>query len=249
MWKIKISINFAQNTFLIFSSFFFSNPLEIQKFKKFRLSGKRGSREKRGDIDQTEGTTVPSIHNGKRTPITEEETLALFSPFPFHRHLSNDLPPTDYLFQLCHQPLRSEKTTRRTYQMWTLCSTRTIKRSSSFFFLASLSGYSKRFRTRSYIETTSFLYSHFQPHPLSYYSVVGLDASTPPRPVSVLDSNRETACCHFVIWTVRKLEERFSLRWTLLSSKIDFREIFLIVIRDVCSWKKYFYNNTNNIKF
>lgn len=248
MWKMKISINFAQNTFLIFPFFFFQSTWNA-KFKKFRLSGKRGSREKRGDIDQTEGTTVPSIHNGKRTPITEEETLALFSPFPFHRHLSNNLPPTDYLFQLCHQPLRSEKTTRRTYQMWTLCSTRTIKRSSSFFFLASLSGYSKRFRTRSYIETTSFLYSHFQPHPLSYYSVVGLDASTPPRPVSVLDSNRETACCHFVIWTVRKLEERFSLRWTLLSSKIDFREIFLIVIRDVCSWKKYFYNNTNNIKF
>lgn len=207
--------------FWFFPLFFFSNPLEIQKFKKFRLSGKRGSREKRGDIDQTEGTTVPSIHNGKRTPITEEETLALFSPFPFHRHLSNNLPPTDYLFQLCHQPLRSEKTTKRTYQMWTLCSTRTIKRSSSFFFLASLSGYSKRFRTRSYIETTSFLYSHFQPHPLSYYSVVGLDASTPPRPVSVLDSNRETACCHFVIWTLNSVKTGGAFLASLDSSKLE----------------------------
>lgn len=148
---------------------------------------------------------------------------SLFSPFPFHRHLSNNLPPTDYLFQLCHQPLRSEKTTKRTYQMWTLCSTRTIKRSSSFFFLASLSGYSKRFRTRSYIETTSFLYSHFQPHPLSYYSVVGLDASTPPRPVSVLDSNRETACCHFVIWTLNSVKTGGAFLASLDSSKFEDR--------------------------
>lgn len=45
----------------------------------------------------------------------------------------HELPPTDYLFQLYHQPLRSEKTTGRTYQMWPLWSTRTIKRSSPFF--------------------------------------------------------------------------------------------------------------------
>lgn len=245
---MKISINFAQNTFLIFSSFFFSNLLETQSLRNF-VYLEREDRGKNAAIStkQRAPLSPPSIMANEHP--SRKKKPSLFSPFPFHRHLSNNLPPTDYLFQLCHQPLRSEKTTRRTYQMWTLCSTRTIKRSSSFFFLASLSGYSKRFRTRSYIETTSFLYSHFQPHPLSYYSVVGLDASTPPRPVSVLDSNRETACCHFVIWTVRKLEERFSLRWTLLSSKIDFREIFLIVIRDVCSWKKYFYNNTNNIKF
>lgn len=45
----------------------------------------------------------------------------------------HELPPTDYLFQLYHQPLRSEKTTGRTYQMWPLWPTRTIKRSSPFF--------------------------------------------------------------------------------------------------------------------
>lgn len=76
-WRFRLIL--LKILFWFFPLFFFSNPLEIQKFKKFRLSGKRGSREKRGDIDQTEGTTVPSIHNGKRTPITEEETLALLS--------------------------------------------------------------------------------------------------------------------------------------------------------------------------
>lgn len=149
MWKMKISINFAQNTFLIFSSFFFSNLLETQSLRNF-VYLEREDRGKNAAIStkQRAPLSPPSIMANEHP--SRKKKPSLFSPFPFHRHLSNDLPrASTHRLSLSIVPSTASKRKNNEENLSDVDSMLdTNDKTSPFFFLASLSGYSKRFRAR-----------------------------------------------------------------------------------------------------
>lgn len=140
-----------QNTFLDFSFFPLSRDAR-ESNSMFNVFHFREKRAWRGDIDQTEGTTVPQTN-----PSIQRKKPSLFSSFPFHRHLSNNLPTIIHRLSLSIVPLQSGKTTRRIYQMrGSMVDTHDRAPFFSFFFFCLSfprvsSPDSKRFRAHSWL--------------------------------------------------------------------------------------------------